>query len=409
MVHKPIRFKKVRKVVECEMEAEFETFLTQHERELIEFRRTLHAHPEVGYQEYRTTRYIESRLEAAGLRSTILPKGTGLIVDIGHSDGPTIALRADIDALPIADHKDVPYRSQEPNACHACGHDVHTAVLLGAGLLLAGLNSKGLLKGRVRLIFQPAEELSGGALDVIAAGGLASVDRIYALHCNPKIDVGRIATKTGPITAGCDRITITLSGPGGNTSQPHLTADLVYALGKIIGELPGLLERRMDSISGTSLVWGRVDAGSAANVIPTSGVVEGTLRCMNNDAWQAAPNVLNALIEPIVGPYNVDAEIIHQRIAPPAVNDTDSTRILEVATECALGGNTVELAEQSLGGEDFAWYQESIPGCLARLGTRRPGSDDHLDIHQSNFDVDERAIGVGVKVMAMTALKALES
>jgi amidohydrolase len=412
MVHESMRLAKERYVVECGIEAEFGAFLAQHERELIEFRRTLHAHPEIGYQEYRTTRQVQARLEAAGLQPAILPKGTGLIVDIGQSDGPVIALRADIDALPIADHKDVPYRSQEPNACHACGHDVHTAILLGVGLLLADLDSKGLLEGRIRLIFQPAEELSGGALDVLevmATTKMAAVKRIYALHCNPKVDVGRIATKAGPITAGCDKITIQLSGPGGDTGQPHLTADLVYALGKMMGDLPVLLQRRMDSISGVSLVWGRVDAGSAVNVIPSSGVIEGTLRCMNDDAWHAAPDVLRVLVESIADTYNVGAEITHQRIAPPAVNDADSTKILEVATERALGENTVDLAEQSLGGEDFAWYLKGIPGCLARLGTRRPGSDDNLDIHQSNFDVDERAIGVGVKVMTMTALKALES
>lgn len=389
-------------------EVELDAFLAQHEEELISFRRDLHAHPEVGYHEYRTTNLIRSRLEAIGLRPVTLPKGTGLLVDIGPSGRTTIGLRADIDALAIVDTKDVPYRSKEPNACHACGHDVHAAILLGVGLLLAKLDASALLEGRVRLIFQPAEELSGGALDVLAAGGLAEVDRIYALHCNPKVDVGRIATRVGAITAGCDKVTIKLSGLGGHTSRPHLTTDLVYVLGKIVGDVPALLERRTEVGSGVSLVWGHVDAGSAVNVIPTSGVIEGTLRCLTDRAWQTAPGVLKTLIEAIARTYDIAAEVNIARIAPPAVNDSDSTKILETAAECVLGGDVIEQAEQSMGGEDFAWYLESIPGCLARLGTRRPGSGDDFDIHQPSFDVDERAIGVGVKLMAMTAIKALE-
>jgi amidohydrolase len=391
------------------IEAEFDAFLAQHEPELIAFRRDLHAHPEIAYNEYRTTRRIQSRLESVGLQPKTLPKGTGLLVDIGQPGDMTVALRADIDALPIADSKDVPYRSQEPNVCHACGHDVHTTVLLGAGLLLAELNANGLLKGRVRLIFQPAEEAAGGALDVIEAGGVDSVDRIYALHCNPMVDVGKISTRVGAITAGCDKVTVKLYGKGGHTSRPYLTTDLVYALGKIIGDASTLLERRLDSSSGVSLVWGMVDAGSAANAIPSNGIAEGTLRCLNDKTWDAAPEVLGKLVESIARTYDVTAEVIQKRIAPPTINDPDSTRILEVAAESILGEGVIQRAEQSMGGEDFSWYLKSIPGCLARLGTRRPESVDDFDIHQPNFDVDERAIAVGVKIMVMTALRAIES
>src|SRR5215475_9549899 len=225
-----------RRMPERELEAELDVFLAGHEPELIRFRRDLHAHPETGYHEYRTTRRVALRLEAAGLKPAILPKGTGLIVDIG--DGapgePVVALRADIDALPLNDEKDVPYRSVNRGACHACGHDVHTAILLGAGLYLARTAAVRGLGGTVRLIFQPAEEVPGGAMDVMAAGGIASVDRIFALHCDPRLDVGKIGTRVGPITVACDRLTVKVSGPGGHTARPHLTADLVFALGKII-------------------------------------------------------------------------------------------------------------------------------------------------------------------------------
>src|SRR5215469_3392707 len=215
---------------------ELDEFLAAREHELIAFRRDLHAHPELGYHEHRTTSRVAQRLAAAGLRPAILPKGTGLIVDIGEpSAGDSlVALRADLDALPLNDEKNVPYRSTVPHTCHACGHDVHTSVLLGAGLFLAGQAAAGTLPGRVRLIFQPAEEVPGGALDVMAAGGIASVDRVFAVHCDPRLEVGKVGTRTGPITAACDKIKVRVTGPGGHTARPHLTADLVYALGKIL-------------------------------------------------------------------------------------------------------------------------------------------------------------------------------
>jgi amidohydrolase len=394
---------------EHDLEGELETFVAGQQGELIDFRRDLHAHPEVGYHEHRTTRRVALRLAAAGLRPVTLPKGTGLVVDIGDpaAPGPLVALRADLDALPISDEKNVPYRSTVPNACHACGHDVHTTILLGAGLFLARRAAANRLGGRVRLIFQPAEEVPGGALDVLAAGGIASVDRIFALHCDPRLDVGKIGTRSGPITAACDKITVRVTGPGGHTARPHLTADLVFALGKIITELPAALSRRVDPRSSLSLVWGRVSAGTAANAIPDDGVVEGTVRCLDDQAWHAAPDLLKALLESVASAYGVLAELTYARNVPPTVNESVSTAMIDAAAERVLGPDATTPAPQSLGGEDFAWYLESVPGALCRLGTRRPGSDDDFDIHQPAFDVDERAIGVGVRLMAATALTAI--
>ena len=396
-------------MAEHDLEGELDAFLAGHEAELIEFRRDLHEHPEIGHHEHRTTRQISQRLTAAGLRPSVLPKGTGLIVDIGggSADEPVVALRADIDALPISDEKNVPYRSTIANACHACGHDVHTAILLGTGLFLARAHAAGALPGKVRLIFQPAEEVPGGALDVLAAGGIASVDRIFALHCDPRLDLGKIGTRTGPITAACDKIMVKVTGPGGHTARPHLTADLVYALGKIITELPAALSRRVDPRSSLSLVWGRVSAGTTANAIPDDGIAEGTVRCLDEDAWHAAPELLKALLESVASAYGVVATITYQRNVPPTVNDAVSTAMFEAAADRVLGPDSITAAPQSLGGEDFAWYLESIPGSLARLGTRTPGSADDFDIHQARFDVDERAIGVGVRLMAATALTAM--
>jgi amidohydrolase len=396
-------------MIEHDLTGELDAFLTGHESELIEFRRDLHAHPEVGYSEHRTTSKIALRLEAAGLRSTILPKGTGIIADIGGGadEDPVVALRADIDALPIVDEKNVSYRSLNPGACHACGHDVHSTVMLGTGLFLARAAASGALPGKVRMIFQPAEEVPGGALDVLAAGGISGVDRVFALHCDPKLDVGKIGTRIGPITAACDKIKVRLSGPGGHTARPHLTADLVFALGKIITELPAALSRRVDPRSGLSLVWGRVSAGSAPNAIPDVGVAEGTVRCLDDSAWHAAPELLKMLVESVSSAYGVTPDLSYIRSVPPAVNDAVSTAMIAAAADLVLGPDSLAAAPQSLGGEDFAWYLESIPGSLFRLGTRRPGSGDDFDIHQPMFDVDERCIGVGIKVMSAIAMTAI--
>ncbi len=398
------------RMAERDLDRELDAFLAGHEADLVDFRRDLHAHPETGYHEYRTTRRIALQLEAAGLKPAILPKGTGLTVDIGDDlagGAPVVALRADIDALPINDEKDVPYRSLNRGACHACGHDVHTAILLGTGLFLARTAATRPLPGKVRLIFQPAEEVPGGAVDVMAAGGIASVDRIFALHCDPRLDVGKIGTRVGPITAACDKLAVKVNGPGGHTARPHLTADLVFALGKIITELPAALSRRVDPRSSLSLVWGKVSAGSAANAIPDDGLVEGTVRCLDDAAWHEAPDLVKALVESVAAAYGVMAEISYQRNVPPTVNEAISTAMFEAAAERVLGPDAITEAPQSLGGEDFAWYLDSIPGALARLGTRAPGSAADFDIHQAVFDVDERAIGYGVRLMAATALTAL--
>src|SRR5215472_3555514 len=408
-------------MAERDLESELDAFLAGHQAEFVDFRRDLHAHPEIGHHEHRTTRRVKLRLEAAGLRPMILPKGTGLVGDMGSgiegggwgglppraSSDPVVALRADLDALPISDEKNVPYRSTVANACHACGHDVHTTILLGTGLFLARMAAAKALPGRVRLIFQPAEEVPCGALDVLAAGGIASVDRVFALHCDPRLDVGKIGTRVGAITAACDKITVRVTGPGGHTARPHLTADLVYALGKIITELPAALSRRVDPRSSLSLVWGRVNAGSAANAIPDDGIVEGTVRCLDDEAWHAAPDLLKALIDSVASAYGVVADLSYVRNVPPTVNEAMSTAMVEAAADRVLGSDAVVSAPQSLGGEDFAWYLESIPGALARLGTRTPGSGADFDIHQPAFDVDERAIGVGVRLLVATALTAM--
>ena len=390
-----------------DLRAQLDVFLAEHEAEMIAFRRDIHANPELAYAEYRTTRQVAERLTRAGLRPVPLPKGTGLLVDVGPDDGPTIGLRADIDALPLADEKDVPFRSTVPGACHACGHDVHTTVLTGTGIFLAQQAAAGVLPGRVRLIFQPAEELPGGALDVLSAGGLTGVDRVFALHCDPAIEVGHVGLRVGAITSACDKVTVRLTGPGGHTARPHLTADLVYALGKIITELPAALSRRVDPRSSLSLVWGRVSAGSAPNAIPDGGIAEGTVRCLDDEAWHIAPDLLKSLLDSVADAYGVEAELDYRRNVPPTVNEETSVQMFRDAVSRVLGPAAEAPTPQSLGGEDFAWLLESVPGAMARLGTRAPGGGTPMDLHRGTFDVDERAIGVGIRVMAGTAITAL--
>ncbi|CAL9304067.1 MULTISPECIES: M20 family metallopeptidase [unclassified Streptomyces] len=376
--------------------------------ELIAFRRDLHMHPELGNQEFRTTAALKARLEAAGLHPRVLPGGTGLTCDIGTWDGhrPMLALRADIDALPIPDTKvDCPYRSTVPDRAHACGHDVHTTTVLGAGLVLADLHRQGLLPRPVRLLFQPAEEvLPGGAVDAIEAGVLDGVGRIIAVHCDPRVDAGKIGLRVGPITSACDRLEVTLDGPGGHTARPHLTTDMVTAAARVATDVPALLARRIDARSGLVLTWGRIESGHAPNVIPQHAELGGTVRCLDIDAWRGAPDQVYAAIDEVATLHGAKTQIDYVRGVPPVVNDPVITELLREAMERRRGPYSVEDTEQSLGGEDFSWYLEHVPGAMARLGVRRPTDTTHLDLHRGNFDVDESAIKVGVELFTAAAL-----
>lgn len=377
--------------------------------ELVAVRRDIHAHPEVSRAETRTTALVADRLRAAGLSPRLL-QGTGLVCDIGSDVGPDglprgrVALRADIDALPLQDRCELPWASTVPGVAHACGHDVHTTVVLGAGLVLAALADRGELTRPVRLIFQPAEEVQpGGSLDVIAEGGLDGVDEIYAVHCDPKVDAGQIGTRIGPITSASDEVSVTITSPGGHTSRPHLTGDVVYALGQVITQVPAVLGRRLDPRSGVNLTWGAVHAGSAHNAIPSTGTVRGTLRCLDVRAWEFAGQVLHDAVEQVVAPYEVEVTVNHTRGVPPVENAEDCTAALEAASRDVLGPASVLLTEQSLGGEDFAWYLTKVRGAMARLGTRTPGGRSY-DIHQGDLQVDESAIAAGVRLLARVAL-----
>ncbi|MFJ3333816.1 M20 family metallopeptidase [Streptomyces sp. NPDC086766] len=378
--------------------------------ELVAFRRDLHMHPELGNQEFRTTAAIKARLEKAGLTPRVLTGGTGLVCDIGvdtWDGGPDIlALRADIDALPIPDTKsECPYRSTVPDRAHACGHDVHTSVVLGAGLVLADLHRQGRLPRPVRLIFQPAEEvLPGGAGEVIKFGALNGVARILAVHCDPRVDAGRVGLRHGPITSACDRLEVSLDGPGGHTARPHLTTDLVTAAARVVTDVPALVGRRVDTRAGLALTWGRIESGHAPNVIPQHAELAGTVRCLDIAAWRQAPDIVVAAIDEVANLHGAKSEITYVRGVPPVVNDPGVTELLRDAMTARRGADSVEGTEQSLGGEDFSWYLEHVPGAMARLGVRTPGERTVRDLHQGDFDADESAITVGVELFTAAAL-----
>lgn len=388
-------------------------WITRHEADLIDVRRTLHAHPELSFAEHMTTALLVNRLATAGLRPRVLPEGTGVVVDIG--DGPrSVALRADLDALPIQDLKDVPYRSTVDGASHACGHDVHTTIGLGAALALAehaavppAHDGAPRFPGRVRVIFQPAEELlPGGALRVIEAGELDGIEHLFALHCDPRIDVGQVGVRLGALTAACDSIEVAVTGPGGHTARPHLTVDIVDVLARIAVETPHLFSRRVDARARASLVWGVIQAGSAANAIPRSGQLRGTVRVLNRDVWAEAEELIPSLIESVAATSGATVDVRYVRGVPPVVNDAESVRFLQGAVSSQVGADAAVPTATSMGGEDFAWYGEHVPLAMGRLGVRAP-SGPVYDLHQGTFDVDERAIGIGIRTLVGAALAAL--
>lgn len=373
--------------------------------EMIEFRRDLHAHPELSFQEHRTTAKIYDRLIEAGLKPRRLD-GTGVIVDVG--EGPiATALRGDIDALPIIEETGLPFASRNHGVTHGCGHDIHTTAMMGIALVLAAMHEKAPLGATIRIIFQPAEEtMPGGALACIDQGALEGVPRIMALHCDPRVELGKVGTRIGPITSASDTIRIELSGRGGHTSRPHLTEDLVFALAQIAVNVPAVLSRRVDVRSGVSMVWGQISAGSAPNAIPGSGSMAGTMRCLDRDAWHAAGELLDDVVQQVAAPYGVDVHLEHTRGVPPVVNSEHETALIEAAARAELGDDAVVLAPQSMGGEDFAWFMQDIPGALMRLGTHVPGGEEY-DLHRGDYIVDERALANGIKVLGAAALRAI--
>jgi amidohydrolase len=366
-------------------------------RSLVEIRRTLHAHPELGWAEVESTALVVAELASLGLVAQPLASGTGAVCDLGPA--PQVLVRADLDALPLPDLTGTPWASTVPEVCHACGHDAHTTALIGAARLLAADPPE----HGVRLLFQPAEEvMPGGASAVVSSGLLDGISRAFALHCDPSLEVGHLGVRSGPITAAADQLDVTLSGPGGHTSRPHNTVDLVAALAHIVAELPAVLSRTVDPRASLSVVFGSVHAGSAVNAIPRTGVARATVRCLDIEVWTSAEKVVTRAVEALAAAYGAEVEVVYTRGVPPVVNDDACARVLAAAADACFGPGTAVDTPQSLGGEDFGWLTSAVPGAMARLGVHTPGGPHH-DLHQPTFDLDEGALEVGAAILAAAA------
>ncbi|MDF9815197.1 amidohydrolase [Streptomyces sp. SPB162] len=350
--------------------------------ELIAFHRDFGLRPMTGRGLGRAAaEAYTARLEQDGLRPWALPGGAGTVCDIGATDPtrPRLALHSDIDA-----------------------------VLLGAGLALAALEREGRLPRPVRLILRPADATvqaaSGGALGAIEAQVLEGVDRILAVHGDPSIDAGGLGLRQGPITAAVGRLVLKLDGAGGHSARPHLTTDLVMATAKMATELPAVLARRMDPRSGVRVVWDRIEAGHACNVIPQHAELEGTVRFLDLAAWRDAPDLVHEVIDQVAGMYRAKCEIQYQRVVPPVVNEVGSTELLREAMTLSRGAHAVEDTGQSLGAEDFAWYLEHVPGALARLGVRPALGPPRHGAHPGEPVGSEDPVVIGAELFTGAAL-----
>ncbi len=369
----------------------------------VALRRAIHRQPELGNAEFRTTAAVVAHLEEAGLQPVARPTSVGLRVEVG-SGAPVVAFRADLDALPILEESGVGFASEVPGVMHACGHDAHTAIAAGLARTMARLQ----LPGRVRFLFQPAEEtVPGGAVELVREGAVTDVSSILAFHVDPSIPPGTVGIRADAITGASDRIRIELVGPGGHTSRPHQTVDLVHAAARVIADLPQLVQRSTDPRNPVALVFGRVAGGTAENVIPTSIDVAGTVRMFDLELWRGMPPLVERLVAEIVAPLGATARVEYERGAPPVVNDRSVTSIVERAAIEILGPEGVLSTEQSLGAEDFAWYLEEVPGALIRLGAAP--ADRSVDLHAADFDVDERVIPAGMMVGAAALLALLDA
>lgn len=369
---------------------------------MVELRRRIHRTPELGWTEIRTTRDVADALAGFGLASHVRSDGCGLIADIGEGE-LAVGFRADLDGLPIEERTPVPHRSTIKGVMHACGHDAHTAIGVG----IAGVLSQLDLPGRVRLIFQPAEErIPGGAAVLRNEGAHTGLSAIAAFHVDPTLEPWSIGTRNGAITGAADRIVIRLSGPGGHTSRPHQTVNLVYAAARVVTELPELLRQHVDPRTTVAVVFGRMDGGKAENVIPDRVEVGGTIRLFDPSLWRQLPKLIETIVGDLVGPLGAGFEIDYEPGAPPIVNSSDVVEVFGDAARALVGSDAVRPTHQSLGSEDFSWYLEDIPGALVRLGCALPNRE--VDLHSAAFDLDEASIEAGIAIGAESMIRLLE-
>lgn len=376
---------------------------------LIRWRRHLHQHPEPSFAEWETQQYILAQLQ--NLPELIIKKtgGTGIVADlITASEGPWLALRADMDALPITEKPDRPYRSLREGFMHACGHDAHMAMLLGAIYLLYECREQ--WHGAIRFIFQPGEEKSpGGASLLIQEGILSEVPlrAIWGLHVTPQLPVGSVGLRAGAFMAASDEIHITLRGKGGHAAHPHLTADPIAIGAMLITHLQMIVSRAADPRSPTVLTFGQFQAGHAPNIIPTEAYIAGTLRTFDERIRQRSLQLLTQLVQQIAESWGLSPEIDLRPGYPVLYNDPALTEATRLWCTELLGAERVYEMPFWMSSEDFAFYSQRMPACFLRLGTAGEDPSTRSPVHTPDFDIDEKALALGSAVLAHIALRAL--
>ena len=369
---------------------------------LIEFRRHLHAHPELSLGEFETSRYIAQVLDEEDISYRFGSENRGLIVDLGNAEsGKRIGLRADCDALPISEENTFPHVSQRPGVMHACGHDAHTAMLLGAMIALHRAESPVPVRG----IFQPAEEAGDGALGMISDGALDGISSVIALHVDPGLAVGQAAAVAGQQSASCQDFEIVIHGRGGHAARPHLTVDPVAVAASLITQIYQVIPRHVDSRKPVVVSICQLHAGHATNVIPETARMAGTIRSLDNDAAAAAMAKMEQICHGIGATFGAKVTARFERRIPGVVNDPGVTAKCTMAAKEILGeGAVLTTGAAGLGAEDFADYLQRIPGCMMRLGVKY--SDRAVTpLHTPTFDIDENALLLGSRLLIGSLFK----
>jgi amidohydrolase len=370
---------------------------------LIEIRRHLHAHPELSGQEHQTAAYIAGVLSAAGLRTQEAVGKTGVVGELAGAgtDPRLLAIRTDMDALPIVERTGLAFSSRNEGIMHACGHDVHTTVGLGTAMILAQLGEE--LPGNMRFIFQPAEEIAQGATWMVADGVMQAVDSIFSLHVFPSILAGSIGIRYGALTAAADDLEMTIMGESGHGARPHEAIDAIWIASQVITGLQQAISRTQNPLRPIVLTIGTISGGRAPNIIADRVQMSGTVRSLHPETHAILPDWIEQVVTDICRTYGAKCEVNYRRGVPSVQNDLVLTQILESSARAAWGSDRVHiLPEPSLGAEDFSVYLQHAPGTMFRLGVGAADQKNH-PLHHPQFMVDETAIITGVVTMAYTA------
>ena len=375
------------------------------QQELLAIRRHLHAHPELSGNEHQTAALVAGELRKLGWRVQEGVGRTGVLAELGPSGGPVVALRVDMDALPVEERTGLPYASLNQGLMHACGHDIHTTVGLGVARILAPLAEQ--LGGTVRLLFQPAEETAQGAAWMVADGAMQGVDALFGVHVFPSLSVGTIGVRSGSLTAAAGELEVEVLGEGGHGARPHQSTDAIWIAARVVSGLQEAISRRLDALHPVVVSFGRIEGGKAFNVIADHVRLLGTVRCLDLELHSQLPGWIEETVQAICKGYGGEARVSYRCISPPVHNDPELTQLLADEAVELLGRPQVEWLEQpSLGAEDFAELQRDTPSTMFRLGVAGPKGCTPL--HSNTFAADEAAVGVGVEVLSASLLRWLE-